>query len=133
MKELALKKTLLGDVENTCVAIGDAIKPFGFGILTRIDFDQKIKEKLGESIAKCVILGACNPKLALDAYRQNHDFALLLPCNIVVRELSGTEVSVEIMRPTLMMNLVDGIEDGRDAVQEAEKNLKTALDSLKGI
>ena len=106
MSQLAITKETAGTVDQVCEIITAAIKPIGFGILTRIDFDQKMKEKLGETIPKTVILGACNPKLAFEAFQQTTDVALLVPCNIVVRELGPNRVMVEAMRPTQMLSFL---------------------------
>ena len=74
----------------------------GFGILTRIDFDQKIKEKLGHTLPKTAILGACNPAFAYEAYLKNPEMLLLIPCNAVVSEiLEGTRIS--FIRPSAMI------------------------------
>ena len=50
MSSLAISKTVDGNVAQVCEKLQEALKPAGFGILTRIDFDQKIKEKLGETM-----------------------------------------------------------------------------------
>ena len=52
MSELAIKTELTGTVEQICEKVTEALKPIGFGILTRIDFDQKIKEKINETILR---------------------------------------------------------------------------------
>ncbi|MGZ3743924.1 MAG: DUF302 domain-containing protein [Pseudobdellovibrionaceae bacterium] len=129
MSNLAISKETTGTVDQICEKVIEAIKPIGFGILTRIDFDQKIKEKLGENIPKTVILGACNPKLALEAFKQSTDVALLIPCNIVVRETSPGKVIIEAMRPTQMLEFLKEIQRS-DSVVSAEENLKRAILSL---
>ncbi|MGZ3748114.1 MAG: DUF302 domain-containing protein [Pseudobdellovibrionaceae bacterium] len=129
MSNLAISKETTGTVDQICEKVIEAIKPIGFGILTRIDFDQKIKEKLGENIPKTVILGACNPKLALEAFKQSTDVALLIPCNIVVRETSPGKVIIEAMRPTQMLEFLNEIQRS-DSILSAEENLKRAILSL---
>ena len=129
MSQLAITKETAGTVDQVCEIITAAIKPIGFGILTRIDFDQKMKEKLGETIPKTVILGACNPKLAFEAFQQTTDVALLVPCNIVVRELGPNRVMVEAMRPTQMLSFLKDIEKS-EAVFAMENSLSRIILSL---
>lgn len=126
MNHLSIKKEVLGTVDQVCEALSNAIKPIGFGVLTRIDFDHKIKEKLNETISKCVILGACNPALAFEAYKQSTDTALLIPCNIVVTEISPGAVRIEAMRPTRMLDFLKDIKPS-DSIQKAEKDLERVI------
>ncbi len=94
--------TLDQAVERATKALGAE----GFGVLTRIDMHSKIKEKTGKDIVPTVILGACNPNLAYEAYTANSDVASLLPCNAVVREIAPGKISLEFVKPTAMMQIL---------------------------
>ncbi len=71
MQTLNMKQTVAGTLAEVTERITSAIKREGFGVLTRIDLHEKFKEKLGKDVAPVVILGACNPQLAYEAYEQN--------------------------------------------------------------
>lgn len=129
MSTLAITKELNLEVEIAISRVTEAIKEAGFGILTRIDFDQKIKEKLNETLPKTVILGACNPRLAFEAYKQNTDTLLLIPCNIVIRETKPGHCLVEAMRPSAMMQQFLNLSE-KDKVLSLEKELENALFKL---
>lgn len=129
MNELSIKKEVTGTVEDICQKVIQSIKPIGFGVLTRIEFDQKIKEKLSVEISRCVILGACNPGLALEAYRQSTDVALFIPCNIVVREIKKGKVVVEAMRPTKMLDFIAAVSR-TESIEKAEQDLERVIQSL---
>ena len=112
-----------------CQKISESMSTIGFGILTRIDFDQKIHEKLNETISKTVILGACHPKLAIEVYRQTTDVTLLMPCNIVVREVGDGTVVVEAIRPSQMIQLLQEVAPS-NTLYEAEQNLEKFIFAL---
>jgi uncharacterized protein (DUF302 family) len=77
----------------------------GFGILTRIDVRETLKKKLGVEQAPFVILGACNPPLAHRALQAAPEIGLLLPCNVVVRDLGQGRTRVEAINPHAMVAL----------------------------
>ncbi len=76
-----------------------------------------------------MILGACNPQLAFEAYSYNSDVAGLLPCNAVIRELGEGRISIELAKPSSLMKV---LSDERliAMATHADSQLKTALDSL---
>jgi uncharacterized protein (DUF302 family) len=129
MKSISIKKVLSGETEQIVQKVTEALKQQGFGVLTRIDLDVKIKEKLGKDLKPIIILGACNPKLAFDAYVENPDVTALLPCNAVLRELDQGKVSVELARPSVLMEIV-GERKLVEMSEEADKLLQKALESL---
>jgi len=98
----------------------------GFGILTRIDMHSKIKEKTGKDIVPTVILGACNPNLAYEAYTANSDVASLLPCNAVIREIAPGKISVEFAAPSGMMRML-GDAKLTELAREADVCIERAL------
>ena len=61
-----------------------ALKKQGFGIVTKMDVQEKFKDKLGIDYGRYVILGACSPKDAHRALETEKDIGVLLPCNLAV-------------------------------------------------
>ncbi|HAZ14533.1 MAG TPA: hypothetical protein DCY86_17215 [Bdellovibrionales bacterium] len=129
-KNISLKKQFKGTVEEGVTAVTEALKPEGFGILTRIDMHAKIKEKLGKEIPQTVILGACNPEVAYQAFLVNTDVAGLLPCNAVVRDLGNNRISVELTKASSMLEVL-GDKALNAAALEVDKKLAHALENLK--
>jgi uncharacterized protein (DUF302 family) len=106
-----------------------ALAAEGFGILTRIDMHSKIKEKTGKEIIPTVILGACNPNLAYEAYTANSDVASLLPCNATIREIAPGKISLEFIKPTSMMKVLGDAKLTALAV-EADTKIERALGNV---
>ncbi len=109
----------------------DALKGQGFGVLTEIDIQKTLKEKLGADMEPYLILGACNPQLAHQALEADRSIGLLLPCNVVLRQEDG-DVRVSILDPRTMFE-VAGTETQADLAglpEEARARLQAALRSL---
>ncbi len=105
-----------------------ALQEQGFGVLTEIDVQHTLREKLGEEMEDYLILGACNPQLAHRALGVDRQIGLLLPCNVVVRTEDGKTV-VEAMDPEIMVKVTE--EPGwRPVAEEAAQRLRAALDTL---
>jgi uncharacterized protein (DUF302 family) len=123
------KREIVSDLSSAIERVTHALKGEGFGVLTRIDLHTKISEKLGKEISPVVILGACNPQLAYEAYQQNADVASLLPCNAVVRDVGGGRVSVELAKPSSLM-LILGDAKLVAFAKQADSQLERVLEKL---
>jgi uncharacterized protein (DUF302 family) len=63
------EKTLKTDFETAVSKTREALKSEGFGVLSEIDINEKLKEKLDIDFRKYKILGACNPSLLIKRWR----------------------------------------------------------------
>lgn len=124
--------TLAGlSFDEALVKTTAALKAEGFGILSDIDVQQAMKEKLGREMSPYRILGACNPPLAHQALMAVPDIGLLLPCNVIVREEAPGRVVVGFLDPQIMVNLV-GQPEVRAVADAAEQRLRRACEALGG-
>ena len=108
--------------------IREALKAQGFGVLTEIDVQSTLREKLGEDIEQYVIVGACNPPLAHRALSADRSIGLLLPCNVVVRA-AGNGTIVEALDPRAIAK-VAGQPVLKEIAEDAAARLRAALDTL---
>jgi uncharacterized protein (DUF302 family) len=120
--ELGFEET----VERTRTALADN----GFGILTEIDVQATLKNKLDQDMEQYLILGACNPQLAHQALDVERDIGLLLPCNVVVRR-DGDRTVVQALDPQVMVSL-PGRPELQPVADEAAQRLNAALQSVAG-
>ena len=114
--------------EDTINKVTGELKKEGFGVLTKIDVKDTLKNKIDVDFKKYSILGACNPTLAYKALQAEEDIGLLLPCNVVVYEKDEKSV-VSILNPSLMKDIVsnESINSIADGVNE---KLQRVLESV---
>jgi uncharacterized protein (DUF302 family) len=102
----ALSGTTSLPFERAVARVRETLAEEGFGVLTEIDVQATLRQKLGEETEPYLILGACNPPYAHRALGLEPDLGTLLPCNVVVYERGG-ETHVSAVDPISMLGIVD--------------------------
>lgn len=82
-----------------------ALADHGFGVLTEIDVQKTMKQKLDIDMTAYRILGACNPKMAHQAIGLEPRVGAMLPCNVILREVEGG-VEVSAIDPVASMQAI---------------------------
>ena len=95
----ALSTKAVGTIDEVEARVTSALKDVGFGILTRIEADQVIKQKLNLDTAPYRILGACNPNLAHQALEMKPEIGVFLPCSVCLRQEEDGTVSIWALDP----------------------------------
>lgn len=136
---MEIKQTPYGFGGRVTVAYDEAVKQTtaalkeqGFGIISTIDMQQALKEKLGVDFRPYVILGACNPPLAHRALQAELGMGLLLPCNVVVYDNGDGTSTVEAMDPRAALGLIGDNPAIADVARQARAQLQKALGVLGG-
>lgn len=124
-----LSLTLDLPYEKAVAAVRAALKDQGFGVLTEIDVQATMRDKLDADMEPYVILGACNPPLAHRALEVDRMIGLLLPCNVVVRADGDERSLVQALDPRVMIEVPER-EELRPVAEEAGKRIRAALDAL---
>jgi len=96
------------------------LKEEGFGVLTEIDVQSTLHEKLGVEQEPYTILGACNPPLAHQALSAEPELGTLLPCNVVVYGRDG-ETHISAIDAERMLSIVGNDELAPIAAQVRDK------------
>jgi len=95
--------TSFGEVE---LKVRAELAKEGFGILSEFNVKNKFKEKLGRDFRDYVILGACNPALAWEAFATEINIGTLLPCNVVVYRDDDDKTVVMVMDPVAALGVI---------------------------
>ena len=118
--------------QDTLELIQEALKDEGFGVLTSIDVQATMKEKLDIDFRPYTILGACNPQLAHRVLTQDAVAGLLLPCNVTVEADTDASSIVRIANPEVVLSVgsLDQDPEVSAVAQEARLRLERVAEAL---
>lgn len=114
---------------ETITKVTEALKLVGFGIVSEIDMQAKLKEKLEVDFKKYTILGACNPAFAYKALQAEEKIGTMLPCNVVIIDKEDGRTEVVAVNPIASMMAVknSAIEP---LAEEITNKLKKVIESI---
>ena len=115
--------------DEAIARVTEELKKEGFGILTDIDVKATLKKKLDVDFRKYRILGACHPQFAYQALQAEDKIGTMLPCNVIVQELSEGKVEVAAIDPIASMVAVQNPSLGGVA-QQVQAKLKKVIENL---
>ena len=122
-------KTLHMSFDDAVTRIVYALKKEGFGILTDIDVQKTLKNKLDVDFRKYRILGACNPPFAYEALKLENKIGTMLPCNVVVQEHPDGTIEVSAIDPIASMQAIANLKL-RDVAARVQAKLKRVIENL---
>lgn len=99
-------KLAKGDFAEVVLRTREALKQEGFGVITEIDIQATLKEKIGVDFRPYLILGACNPVMAHEALQIEDKVGAMLPCNVVVQQRADGAVEVAVIDPVASMQAI---------------------------
>lgn len=117
------------DFEKAIINVTEALKKEGFGVISDIDIQGKLKEKLNVDFRKYRILGACNPPIALQALTNEDKIGTMLPCNVIVQEIGNNKIEVAAVDPIASMQAIENEKLGPIAMQ-VKASLERVIGSL---
>ncbi|MGM0532592.1 MAG: DUF302 domain-containing protein [Bacteroidota bacterium] len=120
-----ISKTISAEFDKAIDLVTEALKNEGFGVLSEIDIQQALKNKLDVDFRKYKILGACNPPNAHKALQQDDKIGTMLPCNVIVQEIGENEVEVAAIDPVASMMAVENKK-----IAEIAGDIKTKLERV---
>ena len=99
MAEFKIQRKTHLTFDQALARVPEALKAEGFGVLTQIDVQATLKEKIGADFRRYRILGACNPKLAYRALTTELEVGVMMPCNVIVYEGDDGKAMVTAIDP----------------------------------
>lgn len=124
-----ISKKLNTSFEQAVQLVTESLKKEGFGVLTEIDIQDKLKEKLNVNFRKYKILGACNPSYAYKALQLEDKVGIMLPCNVIVQELDSNKVEIAAVDPVASMMAIEN-PDLAGIAGEIKEKLEKAIASV---
>src|SRR5664279_2536932 len=115
--------------DNAVSKVIEELRLEGFGILTEIDITETLKRKLEVDFPKYTILGACNPPFAYRALQAEPHIGVMLPCNVIIRELENGKTEVAAVDPLASMQAIQN-EELQSIAYEIQMKLKKVIESL---
>ena len=117
------------DFESAVQKITDGLKEEGFGVISTIDFQATLKEKINVDFRKYSVLQACNPPYAYKSLQAEDKIGTLLPCNVVVQEISDGTFEISSINPKAAMASVEN-KTMKDIASEISEKLERAVSKL---
>ncbi len=124
-----INKTINSGFDQAVVLVTESLKKEGFGVLTEINIQEKLKEKLDVDFRKYMILGACNPASAYKALQQEDKVGTMLPCSVIIQELGNNVIEVAAVDPLASMMAIEN-PDLAEIAREIKEKLERAIASL---
>ena len=122
-------KTVALPFDEAVDRIKAELKKEGFGVLTEIDVQKTLQDKIGVAFRKYRILGACNAPFAYKALQAEDKIGTMLPCSVIVQELASGGVEIAAIDPLASMAAVANPALGEVGLEVREK-LKRAVEAL---
>ncbi|MFL1894813.1 DUF302 domain-containing protein [Aquimarina sp. 2-A2] len=123
--EYYFNKTLKEDFDNVITKVTNELKNEGFGVLTEINVNETLRDKLGIDFKRYQILGACNPPYAHKALEAEDKIGTMLPCNVIVQQQSDEFVEVAAINPLASMQAVNN-----EKLHKVAKDITSKLQSV---
>lgn len=109
--------------------VEEELKKVGFGVLTEINIQKVMKEKLDKEYLPHIILGACSPVYADKILSIDPSISTLLPCNVTLRDLGDGNVEVATMNIMEVMKVVNN-KDAVGIAKEVQGKLALVLENI---
>lgn len=124
-----MSKLIAAEFDEAVQQVKEALKKEGFGVLSEIDIQEKLNEKLNVDFRPYKILGACHPPSAYKSLQQEDKIGTMLPCNVILQQVGEHQIEVAAVDPAASMMSVENAQLAEIAV-DIKKRLERVISSL---
>jgi len=120
-----ISKTIKCDFEEAVRKVRQALEHSDLSVVSELDMRQKLYEKLHIDFRNYTILGICNPSFAYQALIREDKIGTMIPCNLVIQEISNGLVEIASIDPAISIQAI-----GNDSLIEIADHLKGDLQKI---
>ena len=107
--------------EEAVQKVTEELEKEGFGVISEINVKETLRKKLGVDFRDYMILGACNAPFAHKSLMAENKIGIMLPCNVIVQKVSGTQTEIAAVDPIASMQAIENQELGGIAAEIRDK------------
>ena len=100
------KKIINTNIKQAEERLREKLMENGFGVITEIDIQEKLKEKLGVDFRDYKILGSCHPPSAFESLEKDLNVGMLLPCNFVIWDNMDGSVTIATLKASSLLSVL---------------------------
>lgn len=127
METATYMATTTKSFEDALSSVIAALDERKFGVMWRLNFRDRLREKGLEFDTNYEVLEVCNPPKAKEVLSRHLDAGVFLPCKVVVYE-EGDQVKIGMVRPRTLLGLL-GHDELDNTAKEVEDTLIAAIDA----
>jgi len=124
--------TLKQPFDQAMETVREALMGQHLGVVSEVNVQAILKNKMDKEVPPYRIFGACNPGLADRVITAEPNAGTLLPCNFVMRAVSDDETVVSFMDPVSVLALSESGEV-RKVAEEARAILDRVMETLNNV
>lgn len=127
MNEIKYELSTDKSFDEAVASITKSLEEQKFGVLWKLNFKDKLKEKGIDFENNFMILEVCNPHKAKEVLTSHIDVGYFLPCKLAVYEEKGN-VKIGMMNPETLIGML-GYEDLNNTAKEVQDIMVTAINN----
>jgi uncharacterized protein (DUF302 family) len=117
--------------DEAVAQVQQAIQAEGLGVVSDVDVQAIMRNKLQEEVAPYRMLGACSPQLAKRVMEAEPEAGALLPCTVIIRQIRPDLTGVTFMDPEAVLGLAENPAVAQVG-QDARAVIEAVRDRLSG-